>query len=348
MANIGSTEVFKTALNAARHLAELKGLCATLPDPALLLNSIVLQESKDSSAIENIVTTQDELYRAETGDVTDNSSAKEVLRYREAMYTGLKYMQEHQNLITTNGLIQIVQIIKNNQAAIRNQPGTQLRSNITNKIIYTPPCCEPEIRQKMAELEKFINDDSNTDIDPLIKLGMIHYQFEAIHPFADGNGRAGRILNNLYLVQQNLLTQPILYLSAYIAEHKQDYYQLLRRVTEQQQWNEWLLFILTAINKTAQLTTQKIRDMLQLKQAIETKMKAILKSSYKSELLQLLFEQPYIKIDTIVLKKIAHRETASGYLKKLANAEILEPQKKGRTTYYINRALVNIMSNKPF
>lgn len=343
---IESLELMKHVIHAARHLAELKGLCETLPDPGLLLNSIVLQESRDSSAIENIVTTQDELFQAEADGPEEGSAAKEVLRYREAMYTGWKYMQEHQQLITTNGLLQIVQTIKNNHAGIRNQPGTQLCSSITGEVIYTPPCCEDIIRKKMAALEQFINSERDGQPDPLIKLALLHYQFEAIHPFADGNGRTGRILNNLYMVQQNLLPQPVLYLSAYIAEHKQDYYQLLRRVTEQGQWTHWILFMLTAIATTAQQTTKKIRELLRLKAETEITMKAVLQSSYHPDLLQLFFEQPYVKIETLVKRKLAHRQTASVYLKKLTAAGLLVPRKKGKTIYYMNQAFIDILSRR--
>ncbi len=345
-AGIESIEILKQAINAARDLAELKGLCESLPDPALLLNSIVLQESRDSSAIENIVTTQDELYQAEAEETPANNAAKEVLRYREAVYAGLQHIQHQAGIISTNTLIQVVQTIKNNQAAIRNQPGTQLRSSITGEVIYTPPCCETEIREKLAALEQFINNNTEAVMDPLIKLALIHYQFEAIHPFADGNGRTGRILNSLYLVQQNLLTQPVLYLSSYIVEYKQDYYQLLRNVTEQQNWTEWILFILTAVSNTAQLTTRKIKSMLQLKTETEINMKAVMQSSYRPELLQLLFTQPYIKIETLVKSGMAHRQTAATYLKKLTEANIVEPQKKGRNTYYVNKPLMNILSKK--
>lgn len=344
--DIESTGILKQAISAARDLAELKGLCESLPDPALLLNSIVLQESRDSSAIENIVTTQDELYQAEAEEDPINNAAKEVLRYRQAVYAGLQHMQSHSGIISTNTLVVVVQTIKNNQAAIRNQPGTQLRSSITGDVIYTPPCCETEIREKLAALEQFINDNTSAAMDPLITLALIHYQFEAIHPFADGNGRTGRILNNLYLVQQNLLTQPVLYLSSYIVEYKQDYYQLLRNVTEQQNWTDWIFFILTAISNTAQLTTRKIRSMLQLKSETEIFMKAAMQSSYKPALLQLLFTQPYIKIETLVKSGMAHRQTAATYLKKLTEANIVEPQKKGRNTYYINKALMNILIKK--
>jgi Fic family protein len=262
------------------------------------------------------------------------------------MYTGLRHMKEKKNIINTNTLVSVVQTIKDNNAGIRTQPGTNLKSSITGEVIYTPPCCENEIRQKLGELEVFINETKEDHLDPLVKLALIHYQFEAIHPFVDGNGRTGRILNNLFLVQQNLLPHPVLYLSHYIAEHKQDYYQLLRRVTEQQQWTDWILFILTAIGHTAQLTTKKIRTLLELRTKTEERMKKTLQASYSQDLLDLLFIQPYLKIETLVKKELAHRQTASVWLKKLTEEGILEPQKKGRVVYYVHQSLMNILSNR--
>lgn len=199
---------------------------------------LVVQESRESSAIENIVTTKDELYQAMSELEIDDGPAKEVLRYREALYAGLKQMQETKNIITTNTLIEIVRKIKNNDAGLRNQPGTVLK-NGAGQVVYTPPCCEDVVREKMSGLERFINENEGSVIDPLLKMAMIHYQFEAIHPFADGNGRTGRILNLLFLVQQDLLTLPVLYLSEYINNYKTEYYRLLREVTEGGNWKAW-------------------------------------------------------------------------------------------------------------
>jgi Fic family protein len=262
------------ALKAARSLAELKGLCETLSEEALLnllINTIVLQESRDSSAIENIVTTQDELYQAAIEEEITNPAAKEVFSYREALYNGMNYMQKHHNLITTNLMVHVVQAIKQNKSGIRKQAGTALKNAITGEIIFTPPCCEDVLRQKLSALEVFINDSEHYIMDPIIKMAMLHYQFETIHPFNDGNGRAGRILNTLYLVQQNLLPQPVLYLSSYIVNNKQEYYRLLREVTEKNNWHDWILFMTTAVNATANLTLHKIRGILQLKKEMEPK-----------------------------------------------------------------------------
>ena len=339
-----SPEILRHLAKASRYLGELNGLCASLPDPQLLINTIVLLESKDSSAIENIVTTQDELYKAATEEGTANHAAKEVLSYREALYAGLEKMRAQKNLLLTNTMVEIVQTIKQNTSGIRNTPGTALKNAINGEIIYMPPCCEDVLRDKLNALEQFINDPELSALDPLVKMALIHYQFEAIHPFADGNGRTGRIINALYLVQQELLSQPVLYLSAYIVKYKTEYYQLLRTVTEKDNWHDWIMYILTALIETAQLTTKKIRAMLSLKEEFEKQMKEVLGASFSYELLQLMFTLPYLKIELLEKREIAHRQTASTWLKKLTDANIVKPQKIGRTTYYINYKLMELLS----
>jgi Fic family protein len=243
--------ILKKLTQAARNLGELNGLCETLPDPRLLLNTIVLQESRNSTAIENIITTQDELYKATLEDQINQSNApKEVIEYRNALYAGLERMTVQKGLILTNTIIEIAQTIKQNKAGIRTTPGTALKNAINGEVVYTPPSGERILREKLAALERFINEEGLSPLDPLIKLALIHYQFEAIHPFADGNGRTGRIINTLYLVQQQLLSQPVLYISSYIVQHKTTYYRLLREVTEKDAWQDWILYILTAIATT--------------------------------------------------------------------------------------------------
>lgn len=340
-----SPEMLRHLAKAARHLGELNGLCASLPQPQLLINTIVLQESKDSSAIENIVTTQDELYKAATEESTADYAAKEVLSYRAALYTGLEKMKTQKNLLLTNTMVEIVQTIKQNKSGIRNSPGTALKNAINGEVIYTPPCCEDVLQGKLTALEQFINNQELSALDPLIKLALIHYQFEAIHPFSDGNGRTGRIVNALYLVQQELLSQPVLYLSSYIVKYKTEYYQLLRGVTENNNWHDWIMYILTALIETAQLTTKKIRAMLLLKEEYENQMKEVLGSSFSHGLLQLMFTLPYLKIELLEKRDIAHRQTASTWLKKLTGAGIVKPQKIGRTTYYINYRLMELLAS---
>ncbi len=330
---------------AARNLGELNGLCETLPDPKLFTNTIVLQESKNSSAIENIVTTQDELYKATLEEAAEhNHAAKEVLGYRDALYVGLERMKARGGLILTNTMVEIVQTIKQNQAGIRTTPGTALKNAITGEIMYTPPTGIEILREKLAALEKFINDTNLSSADPLIKLAIIHYQFEAIHPFADGNGRAGRIINALYLVQQGLLTQPVLNLSSYIIQHKTEYYQLLRGITETGNWQDWITYLLTAIAETSKATTIKIRRILSLKEELGDTIREVLGASFNYELLQQMFALPYLKIDTLEKKKIAHRQTASLWLNKLSKAGVLRPQKMGRSTYFVNYQLMDILA----
>jgi Fic family protein len=337
-------------VKAARRLAELKGLCETLTQETLynlLINTIVLQESKDSSAIENIVTTQDELYRAAADEAGTTSATKEVLGYRTALYTGLNYMKEQSNIISTNLLVAVVQDITQNTGSVRKTPGTALKNSITGEIVYTPPCCEDVLREKLRQLELFMNDPDFCNLDPIIKLALLHYQFESIHPFGDGNGRTGRILNSLYLVQQNLLSHPVLYLSSYIIDNRQDYYRLLREVTEKQNWRDWIMFMTTAVNETANLTIQKIRGIIGLKKEMEEKtMQVLEKFNKRQELYDLMFTIPYLKIELVVKKGIAHRQTAAVYLKELETNSILKSVKIGRTTYYVNHRLLELITHR--
>ncbi|MBP6402913.1 MAG: Fic family protein [Bacteroidia bacterium] len=334
-------ELSRLILITSRSLAELKGLCVAIPDPQILIQMLVVQESRESSAIENIVTTKDELYQAMSELEIDDGPAKEVLRYREALYAGLKQMQETKNIITTNTLIEIVRKIKNNDAGLRNQPGTVLK-NGAGQVVYTPPCCEDVVREKMSGLERFINENEGSVIDPLLKMAMIHYQFEAIHPFADGNGRTGRILNLLFLVQQDLLTLPVLYLSEYINNYKTEYYRLLREVTEGGNWKAWCVYILRAVHETALLTIGKIRDMRSLMQELEPKMKEVLGSGYDRALLDLMFTIPYLKIELLERMGFGHRQTVSKYLNQLNAAGIVKEQKAGKTKYFINYRLLEL------
>ena len=344
--DLESPVLLKASIKASRLLAELKGYCQTLPNPNLLINTIILQESKDSSAIENIVTTQDELYRAviNADDLPGISSAtKEVLSYRAAMYTGLELLQKRG--LTTNTVIAIMQKLKHTTAGIRKTTGTRLANPATNEIIYMPPEGEDVIRNKLAELESFIHDDER-DIDALIKMALMHYQFEAIHPFADGNGRTGRILNVLYLVDKGLLNLPVLYLSSFIIKHKNQYYKLLREVTEKENWQEWILYMLSAVSETAALTLKKISSIQKLKDEIIIKAKEALKGSYSLDFIELIFSYPYIKIKTLEQNKIAQRQTASVYLQKLTAADILHSLRLGKEIYYINYKLMEIISSE--
>ncbi|HYF68093.1 MAG TPA: Fic family protein [Ohtaekwangia sp.] len=340
--DLESPAILKAAIEANRYLAELKGYCQTLPNPDLLLNTIVLQESKDSSAIENIVTTQDELYRAIINPLESQSAAKEVISYRKAVYTGLKTLKD-KPVFTGSLAVTIMQRVKSTNAGFRDLTGIKLANPITQKIIYTPP--DPEhVADKIAAWEKFIN--SETEVDPLIVMALMHYQFEAIHPFADGNGRTGRILNVLYLVHRELLTLPVLYHSAYIIQHKDDYYRKLRLVTEQEAWHDWILFMLQAVKETSVKTLKLIKDIMKLKEETLQKMKAKEMSQKLPayELNELIFSFPYVKIKTLIEKNIAKRQTASVYLQQLTDKKILKSIKLGREVYYINHRLMNLLS----
>jgi Fic family protein len=342
--NLETPEIFRATIQANKMLAELKGFCQTLPMPQILLNTVVLQESKESNAIENIVTTQDELYKATLlGDLSKNQAAKEVLQYREAMYWGLQQL-ESRGLITTNLLVGIMQKLRWTTENIRTNPGTKLSNPITKQVVYTPPEGEENIRIKLAALERFINDSELSALDPLIKMALIHYQFEAIHPFTDGNGRTGRILNILYLIQQDLIGLPVLYLSKYIIENKSDYYRLLREVTEKGNWIDWVLYVVNGVAITAQTTLEKIRVILALKASAELEIKAAMGSSYSKELVDLLFSYPYIKISVLEENNIAKRQTASQYLQKIESIGWLSALKVGREVYFINQKLIEILS----
>lgn len=334
--------VLKAALQANRFLAELKGYCQTLPNPNLLLNTIILQESKDSSAIENIVTTQDELYRAILNPLDNSPATKEVISYREAVYAGLEELKTTP-VFTGRLALKIMQRIKNTTAGFRTLPGTKLANPNSQKIVYTPP--DPsEIAGKIKDWEKFINH--NQELDPLVVMALMHYQFEAIHPFADGNGRTGRILNVLYLVHAKLLTLPVLYHSSYIIQRKDDYYKRLRLVTEEDQWEQWILFMLEAVRETAYDTLQLIKSIVKLKEETLEKVKEVSQKLPAYELNELIFSFPYVKIKTLIDKKIGKRQTASGYLQQLEEMKVLKSIKEGREVYYVNYRLMKLLTTK--
>jgi Fic family protein len=341
---IETFELLKKAIQANKYLAELKGFCQTLPNPELLLNTVMLQESKDSSAIENIITTQDDLYRALLSPMDHiPSNAKEVIRYREAMYTGMEELKRKQ-VLTGSLAIKIMQKVKSTSAEFGTMPGIKLANPITKKIIYTPP--DPEhIVQKIALWEKFINNEEN-ELDPLIIMALMHYQFEAIHPFADGNGRTGRILNVLYLVHKGLLSHPLLYHSAYIIQHKEQYYRNLRLVTEDGDWKGWIGFMLDAIKETSLTTLNTIKEIIKLKELSLQLIKGVSQKLPAYELNELIFSFPYVKIKTLIDKNIAKRQTASIYLQQLSDIGILHTWKYGKEIYYINYKLMDILSGR--
>lgn len=336
---IETKEVLKQSIAATRILAELKGRATEIPNQSMLVNSVTLQEAKYSSEIENIVTTQDSLYQAFSAkNNTADSQTKEVLYYRQALWEGYNNLKNRP--LATNTFISIVQTIKNNNAGIRNTPGTTIKNN--TETIYTPPEGDNIIRNLLKNLEDFIHADDN--LDDLVRLAVMHYQFEAIHPFPDGNGRTGRILNILFLVQKGFLDTPILYLSKYIIENKNQYYQKLRNVTEKQDWENWILFILKGIEETAIYTLDKINAINELMQETILFAKQNLPPRvYSKELIELLFEQPYCKVKFLVDNGIAKRQTAAEYLHNLEEIGILKSQKIGVENLFLNVKLFEIL-----
>lgn len=344
-AELETPAVLKAAIGANRALAELKGKAESIPNQSILINSIILQEAKASSEIENVITTNDRLFEAfSAGDSSYDLQTKEVLRYREALWEGFNALPDRP--LSTSLFVDLVQTIKQNDAGIRNTSGTVIANPYTKKIIYWPPEGDERISRLLANLEEYIHqpaDDSN--IDPLVRMAVIHYQFEAIHPFDDGNGRTGRILNILFLVLKDLLNLPILYLSDYIISQKPDYYRLLREVTEQGAWEPWILFMLDAVYTTAKETMQKIDGIRALlEETVEEAKRKLPDRVYSKELIELLFEQPYCKIKFLVERGIAKRQTAGDYLKELENVDILKSKQVGRETLYLNIRLYDLLS----
>ena len=341
--NLDNVGILKKAIIANKEIAELKGIAHLIPNQAILIQIIGLQEAKLSSEIENIVTTNDELYRA-FGDkkLKIDPNTKEVLRYKDALWHGYNTIIKGK-LLNTVLFEEIVQKITNKNAGIRKLPGTKL-ANPFGDVVYSPPEGEVLIREKLSNLEKFIY--SNDNIDPLIKLAIIHYQFEAIHPFYDGNGRSGRIINILYLIDQKLLDVPILYLSRYIIDNKHNYYLKLRAVTDKNEWKDWIIYMLEAIIKTAILTKEKILLIQKIMNEVTEIIKQKLPKIFSKELVEVIFYHPYCKIKFLEEAQIAHRQTASIYLKELEKIGIMEGIKKGREMYYINKSFLKILENK--
>lgn len=334
-------KVLKQAIAATRVLAELKGRANEIPNQSMFINAITLQEAKDSSEIENIVTTDDNLYQAFSANTnTTDAQTKEVLRYRQALWEGYNNLDKRP--LSTNTFVSIVQTIKENNASVRKTTGTRITGN--NKTIYTPPEGEKVIRDLLKNLEDFIHSENS--IDDLVRLAVMHYQFEAIHPFPDGNGRTGRVLNILYLVEKGLLDAPILYLSKYIIENKNQYYTKLRAVTEKQDWEGWILFMLKGVEETAIYTLKKINTInLLMDKTIAIAKEKLPSRVYSKELIELLFEQPYCKVKFLVDKGIAKRQTAAEYLQELEKIGILKSEKVRVENLFLNVGLFDILKN---
>jgi len=339
---IETIEILRQTNKAATALAELKGIAKAIPNQSMLINAIVLQEAKGSSEIENIITTQDELYKALTvNKSTISAETKEVVNYRTSLFHGFNLL-ENQGFLRVNDIVSIQQELIDNTAGIRSTPGTVLKNDKTGEVVYTPPQDKQEI---LDFLSNFINhyNQNESDLSPLINLAILHYQFESIHPFYDGNGRTGRILNILYLILNELIDIPILYLSSYIIDNKPDYYRLLNHTNRTGEWEEWILFMLKAVEITSIQTIEKINIIKQLLERTIEKVQVNSPKIYKKELVELLFEQPYSKIEFVVNLLQVERKAASRYLKELERIGILESQKVGRETLYINKELLKIL-----
>lgn len=346
--------ILKQLSLASRALAELKGVAKTIPNENILLNTLVLQEAKDSSEIENIVTTQDDLYKedvefSDTKKTVERVAAKEVLRYRQAMQSGFALVRK--NKLLTNAVIkQIQQELEENRAGFRALPGTQLK-NGNDEIVYTPPQTKEEIESYMTNLEKFINDSSFCELDPLIKLPIIHHQFESIHPFYDGNGRTGRIISVLFLVTNDLLDLPILYLSRYINHNKAEYYSLIQAIRNNapdnhKDWENWILFILKGIEQTSKETVILVQEIKKLMDDYKQKLRPMFGAKYNHELLNNLFRHPYTKIEYIERDLEVSRFTAAKYLDSIVENGLAEKIKINTSNYYINKSLVDLFINQ--
>lgn len=346
--DLETKEVLKQLNRANRKLAELKGVAQTIPNERILISSLTLQEAKDSSEVENIVTTQDDLYRAglDSSHQFINAATKEVLFYREAINEGFR-MVRNKDILTLNDIKHVQEILEQNTAGFRTTPGTQLKRENDGAVIYTPPQDGMAIVRYMSNLEQFINDDHLSQLDPLIKMAIIHHQFESIHPFYDGNGRTGRIINILYLVITGLLDLPILYLSRYITHNKGEYYRLIQTIRDKNtdnaaEWEAWILFMLKGVEVTAEDTISLVKNIGRLMAEYKNVIRPDFGSKYNHELLNGLFYHPYTKIDHVVANMQVSRQTASKYLDRIVALGLLKKEKMGKENYYINTRLMNL------
>ncbi len=340
---IETTAILKRCINARVSLAELKQAAELIPNSAVLVNALPLLEAQASSEIENIVTTTDKLFEfADIAEDRADGATKEALRYRTALYEGTKMVQR--GMLTTDMAIQICSTIKGMELDIRAEPGTTLKNRMSGEIIYTPPVGQKLLIKKLDNWADFMH--RNTEFDPLVRMAVQHYQFEAIHPFADGNGRTGRILNILFLVQHGLLDSPILYLSRYIIQNKAAYYRLLQNVTLEQDWAAWIFFVLDGVEETCTWTTDKIKSIRELMEHTGQYVQSRLPKIYSWELVELLFRQPYCRIGNLVDAGIAKRQTASVYLKQLCEIGVLREIKSGRENIFVHPKYIELLSGE--
>ncbi len=340
---IETTDILKRCINARVALAELKQAAELIPNSAVLVNALPLLEARASSEIENIVTTTDKLFEfADIAEDKADAATKEALRYRTALYEGTKMVRR--GMLTTDMAIQICSTVKGMELDLRAEGGTTLKNRMSGEVIYTPPVGQKLLQAKLDNWATFMSE--RTDIDPLVRLAIQHYQFEAIHPFADGNGRTGRILNILFLVEHGLLDSPILYLSRYIIQHKAAYYRLLAEVTRDQAWGEWIRFVLDGVEETCSWTTDKIKAIRELMEHTAEFVNHQLPKIYTWELVALLFKQPYCRIANLVDADIAKRQTASVYLKQLCDIGVLKEVKSGRENIFVHPKYIELLTGE--
>lgn len=340
-AELETVQVLKLAAQAHRHLAELKGRSSNIPNAGILIDTLALQEAKASSEVENIVTTQEEVFQVSLFPENPASpAAKEVALYRQALRAGFEQLAAQEGLLTNNNIISMFQILKRTTGGFRQTPGTALLNESDGRLVYIPPQDAGEVQHCMSRLERFINDDDDAcDLDPLIKMAIIHHQFESIHPFPDGNGRIGRIINVLYIAQQQLLDIPILYLSRYVTAHKSDYYKFLQSVREDGNWEPWILYMLRAVADTAIETLRLVEAIRLLMAEYKLRIRDQHRKIYSQELLNTLFRHPYTRIDYVVKELRTTRQTAARYLDELTEAGMLSKHRIGKHNFYINDPL---------
>jgi Fic family protein len=345
--DLESKAVLKSTATAHRFLAELKGVAATIPNQQILIDTLSLQEARDSSAIENIISTFDDVYQSDwAAESFVTHQAKEIYAYAKALQYGFELVKQH-GLITTNHILEIQASLEQNKAGLRKLPGTQLKNETTGQIVYTPPQHYDVIVDLMNNLQEYMNDDTVHSVDPLIKMAIIHHQFESIHPFYDGNGRTGRIINILYLIKNELLTLPILYMSRYIITHKGEYYRLLQDVRDNGNWENWILFMLKAVATTAKEGIALVTAIRQAMQHYKHEIREKTPKLYSQDILNNLFRYPYTKIEYLMNDLKISRNTAIRYLDALNDLALVEKKKMGRDNFYLNKALVDILT-KPF
>jgi len=342
-AEIETTAILKTCINARVALAELKQAAELIPNAAVLVNALPLLEARASSEIENIVTTTDKLFEfVDMADDKADAATKEALRYRTALFEGSKMVLRR--MLTTDMAIQICSTIKGVELDLRANSGTRLSNRLTGEVIYTPPVGQALLQDKLDNWADFMH--RHAEIDPLIRMAIQHYQFEAIHPFADGNGRTGRIINILFLVEQGLLDSPILYLSRHIIQNKAEYYQLLNDVTRNQSWGPWIEYMLRGVEETCIWTTDKIKAIRELMQHTSQYVQKQMPKTYSWELVEALFRQPYCRIGNLVSAGIAKRQTASVYLKQLCDIGVLREHKSGRETLFVHPKYIELLTGE--